>query len=190
MKAIEADILAIDFETTGSAKENANLPWQLGAVRIVNGVILPEQSFSVFFNVPADHKFNPYAPGRWASIRDQLAQAQRFESLWPQLAPWLQGRILMAHHAPTEQTILKNAFPLSPFGPWLDTLDIVKRVYPKLNSYKLEDIIPSLHLQSEVEALAPERAPHDALYDAFACAVLLLHILSLPGWHDADVSQL
>ncbi|MBP5640640.1 MAG: 3'-5' exonuclease [Victivallales bacterium] len=189
-KALTADILAIDFETTGAAKGNENLPWQLGAIRINNGIIEPDASFSLFLHVPLNHQFNPYAPGRWASIRDNLAAAPEFISLWPQLAPWLTGRALLAHHAPTERSILQKFFPLHPFGPWLDTLAMAKAAYPKLNSHKLEDIIPELHLTSQVESLAPELKPHDAFYDSCACAVLFRHILSLPGWSEATIEQL
>ncbi len=188
--ASEADVLAIDFETTGSARDNENLPWQLGAIRILHGVIEPNAAFSLFLNVPMTHQFNPYAPGRWAALRESLAAAPDIMSLWPQLSPWLTGRVLLAHHAPTERAILQRFFPLHPFGPWLDTLTMAQAAYPKLNSHKLEDIIPELFLKEKVERLAPGLEPHDAFYDACACAVLFRHILSLPGWNTATIWQL
>ena len=188
--ASEADILAMDFELTGTARENDNLPWQLGVIRILKGAIEPNASFSLYLNVPTTHQFNPYSPGRWAALRETLAEAPDFTSLWPRLEPWLTGRALLAHHAPTERSVLQRFFPLHTFGPWLDTLEIAKAAYPKLNSHKLEDIIPELFLTEQVQSLAPGREPHDAFYDACACAVLFRHIISLPGWNRATIWQL
>lgn len=190
LPAAQADVLAMDFETTGSARENDNIPWQLGVIRIYRTWPEPNAAFSIYLHVPADHHFNPYAPGRWASLRDTLSQAPDPVTLWPRLAPWLTGRALLAHHAPTERSILKALFPLHDFGPWLDTLAMVRKAYPKLNSFKLEDVIPTLRLTPAVQALAPGLEPHDAFYDACACAVLFQHILSLPGWDTATVGQL
>jgi len=36
--------------------------------------------------------------------------------------------------------------------------------------------------------LAPDREPHDALYDAIGSAALLEHIFALPGWCDAPLA--
>lgn len=190
MRIYEADILFMDFETTGAYKGNDNLPWQLGCIRMACGELRVAESFSVYLRVPAEHVFNPYAPGRWAAMRKELDEAPRLLELWPQLQPWLCGRVLSAHHVPTERTILGKVFPGGGFGPWLDTLEVVKRAYPRLPSYKLEEIMPLLGLTPRVEELAPGRAPHDAYYDACACGVLMEHILRLPGWHHATVEEL
>lgn len=190
MLASDADILFLDFETTGCSQGHNNRPWQLGAIRMNQLQLNRAESFSLLLNVPDHYPFNPYAPGRWASLRSQLAAAPDFVELWPQLAPWLTGRALSAHNAATERTVLKGYFPLHHFGPWLDTLVIARCAYPQLGSYKLEDIISELGLLPQVAELAPEREPHDALYDACACAVLLRHILRQEGWQQATVEAL
>lgn len=190
MLAINADILALDFETTGAYKDNPNLPWQLGAIRILNNTLETQHAFSVFLHVPASHEFNPYAPGRWASIRDVLQDAPSLTQLWPQLHPWFTGRVLLAHNAPTEQNILNKTFPCNSFDFWLDTLTIARYAYPNLPSYKLEDLIPTLGLLPKLQETAPNLAPHDAFYDACASALLLQHILGLPGWDKATIDDL
>ena len=45
-------------------------------------------------------------------------------------------------------------------------------------------------LAPALERLCPGRAPHDALYDAFACALLLLKLLSFPGWSSLRAEEL
>ncbi len=190
MLAADADILFLDFETTGSVRGHDNLPWQLGAIRMLGLEPRPSEAFSLLLRVPETHPFNPYAPGRWASIRERLSAAPTFVQLWPQLAPWLTGRALVAHHAPTERSILRHYFPLHPFGPWLDTLTMARCAYPCLESHKLEDLIPELGLGRSLERLAPGLQPHDAFYDACASAVLFRHILMQPGWHHATIEAL
>ena len=190
MLAADADILFLDFETTGSVRGHDNLPWQLGAIRMLDLELRPSEAFSLLLRVPETHPFNPYAPGRWASIRERLGASPTLVSLWPQLAPWLTGRALVAHNTPTERSILRSHFPLHRFGPWLDTLAMARCAYPGLESHKLEDLIPELGLQGRLEGLAPGLQPHDAFYDACASAVLFRHILMQPGWHHATVEAL
>ena len=44
------------------------------------------------------------------------------------------------------------------------------------------DLAPALGLERDLRALFPGRAPHDALYDAAACALVLLRLLREPAW--------
>ena len=55
---------------------------------------------------------------------------------------------------------------------------------------RLEDVVAALKLQPRLDALIAGRAPHDALYDAVACALLLEHFLALPGWEQVTVRAL
>ena len=178
------DYAVLDFETTGSCRGNANLPWQLGVVKMTDRRVVPEESCSFYLKVPKDHQFNPYAPGRWATIRDILAESPSLLALWPDLQPWLSGHFLVAHNVPTERTILCKTFPLHHFGPWFDTLTLTRKAYPQLSSYQLEEIIATLNILPTVQKQCPNLAPHDALFDAFAAAYLLEHLLHLPGWSD------
>jgi DNA polymerase III epsilon subunit-like protein len=99
-------------------------------------------------------------------------------------------RPLCAHNAPTERKFLQQAFPLLPLGPWIDTLKLVRTAYPSLSSHKLEDLVETLSLRSGLDELLPGLGPHDALYDAVACAFLLEHLLSLPEWHGITLEAL
>ena len=102
--------------------------------------------------------------------------------LWPDLAARLQGVPLVAHNAATERTVLVKRAPLAPFGPWFDTLRLVRRFWPTLKSYVLGDVVRAFGLQAQVDALCPDRTWHDALYDACAGAVVFAHILHVAGW--------
>jgi DNA polymerase III epsilon subunit-like protein len=90
----------------------------------------------------------------------------------------------------TEKKFLRQAFPLHPIGPWIDTLKLARLAHPDLSSHKLEDLLKHFGLMDQVDRMAPGLAPHDALYDAVACAVLLETLLALPGWSEVSVTAL
>jgi DNA polymerase-3 subunit epsilon len=179
----------IDFETTGSVAGYPIEPWQVGIVRVRNGRVCADERFESLLRV-GDRPFNPRAPGRHAQIRAQLAEAPLPGELWPELAGWATGLPLAAHNTGTERGVLSRLAPLHRFGPWLDTLALVRRAYPGLASKALEDVAAVLGLETRIRALCPGRCAHDALYDAFACAVLLEHLLALPDWGRITVEAL
>ena len=164
--------ISLDFETTGTVRGWPNEPWQLGLIAVTDGQPVPETRWETFFRIPADRPFSPRAPGRWAELRDTLADAPSFMEAWPDLAARLAGRPLGARNAATERTILEKRAPLTPFGPWNDTLALVRARWPRLPSYALGDLIATFGLGAETDALCPGRTWHDALYDACAGALL------------------
>lgn len=188
--AREVVITVVDFETTGSVPGWPVEPWQVGLTRLRAGQVATQDSRDDLLRVALDRPFNPLAPGRHARLRRQLAQAPELPSLWPALEPWLTGVPLAAHNIGTERTILARAAPLHRFGPWIDTLRLTRKTFPDLASAALEDVIPELGLRARLTALCPQRAPHDALYDAVACALLLEHVLALPGWERVTIQAL
>ena len=197
--------VSLDFETTGVVNGLPNEPWQLGVVTFdlpdspkgltpsdcVKGLTpsaVHEGSDPMgggwavrewFFNIPSDRPFSPRALGRWAELREILADAPPFMEIWPELCDALTGVPLVAHNASTERTILEKRAPLTRFGPWIDTLRLVRKYWPLMKSYALGDLIATFGLGGHIDALCPGRSWHDALYDACAGAVLLTHIAKM-----------
>ena len=190
MRLQELEVTALDFETTGQVRGQLDIPWQIGMTRLFQGRLVPKAKYSKYLRVPRDYHFSPYTPGRWAEMREELAKCQTLIQKWPEVAPWLNGHVLVAHNAPTEQKMLRQAFPMHAFGPWLDTLRIARLAYPGLESYALSDLLDILRLKPAVDAICPTLAPHDAYYDAVACALLLQHLTSLPGWNSVTIEYL
>ena len=189
MLASNITITVLDFEGTGTVQGFADEPWQIGLVQLKNGKLDPKSTFESLLRV-GDRPFNRYAPGRHAELRDKMATAPTLQMLWPQLRGKIEGRPLGAHSASTENRYLTQAFPLHPPRQWIDTLKLTRIAYPKLKSHKLEDLIEIMDLTGRVNALVPGRAPHDALYDACACALLLESLLQLPGWTSTTIDTL
>ena len=171
--------VSLDFETTGVVKGFPNEPWQLGLVAIEDGRLVAESKWETWFRVAADRPFSPRTPGRWAELRETLDAAPEFMDVWPDISDRLLGVPLVAHNASTERTILVKRAPLTPFGPWIDTLRIVRKVWPLMASFALGDLIRTFGLQTKVDALCPGRTWHDALYDACAGAILCCHVMSI-----------
>ncbi|MDD2598686.1 MAG: 3'-5' exonuclease [Kiritimatiellae bacterium] len=187
--ARECIFSVIDFETTGAVAGYQVEPWQVGIVSVAYGEVKADNFFDSYLYIN-DRPFNPMAPGRHAQIRHKLSLASTPGKIWPSLLPWLGGRPLAAHNIGTERSVLTSIAPLHCLGPWVDTLTLTRRSYPGLQSKALDCVIEELGLKPRVEELCPGRDAHDALYDAFACAVLLEHYLALPGWENVTLGAL
>lgn len=168
---------ALDFETTGSVKGWPNEPWQLGLVKIEDGVVLPDTKWETLFHV-GERPFSPRALGRYQEMRTELAKAPSPMDLWPEISARLCGTPLIAHNCATERNVLTKLAPMTTFGPWIDTLTYARARYPRLPSYALGDLVQAFGVMEEVESLCPDRTWHDALFDACACAVLAARFMS------------
>jgi DNA polymerase III epsilon subunit-like protein len=189
MRATEATIAVVDFEGTGAVPGYSNEPWQVGVVLLEAGEVRPGCAFESLLHV-GDRPFNPHAPGRHTEVRDAMTCAPRLPDLWPELQPWISGRPLAAHGPATEKRFLNDAFPLHPLGPWIDTVKLARMAYPHHARHTLERLLDDLSLTDAVARIVPGRRPHDALYDAAGCAVLLAHLLHLPQWSGVSVDAL
>lgn len=189
MKARDAILTVLDFESTGAVRGHADEPWQVGMVELKAGRVTGLHHES-WMRVDAGRPFNPYAPGRHAEIRHLLAAAPPMAELWPVWRPWLEGRPLAAHNIGTERKFLRRAAPLHKLGPWIDTLKLARHVRPGLEGHSLAEVCEALNLVTSVKDLCPGRDWHDALFDAFASARILEHCLALPGWQDVSIEAL
>ncbi|MFZ5806469.1 MAG: PolC-type DNA polymerase III [Verrucomicrobiota bacterium] len=189
LRARDAEIVAVDFECTGTVKGYANEPWQIGMVVLERGKINIRRKFSKFLRV-GERPFSPYAPGRYAEFKKQIQKAPRLEELWPELKKWWLDKPLAAHSVGTEKKFIRKAAPMHSFGVWIDTLKLVRKAYPKLKSYKLEDVLARLDLMNRVCDLCPGLLPHDALFDAIGAAAILEHLLNLKKWENVSIESL
>ena len=187
-------LTAIDFESTGPVAGYPDDPWQIGLVEFAPRAPAfpgPDAWTDAWLHIPLGRPFNPYAPGRHAEVRDQLAAAFPFSRQWPRLAPkLLPPRILVSHNASTGRRFLARLAPLTPFPCWIDTLRLARAALPGLSSYALQDVAAAANLLPDLARLLPARTWHDALYDALASALFLRWLLAQPGWSALDLPHL
>lgn len=189
MKASAAILTVLDFESTGAVRGHADEPWQAAFVEMQAGRVTGRYHEG-WLRVAAGHPFNPYAPGRHAEIRQVLAAAPLMSDLWPVWRSWLEHHPLAAHNIGTERKFLRRAAPLHHLGPWIDTLKLARHARPGLPGYTLSEVCAAMDLIPRVREFCPGRDWHDALFDAFASALILEHCLALPGWEHVTIEAL
>jgi len=156
----------IDTETTGlNPLEDGVI--EVAVVKVIQGKIGP--AFSCFIN--PQRKINPSAQAVHHISSSQLVNALPYEQVLPLLNKWLEdSEVLVAHNAPFDQSMLPNLIE----KPWLDTLALAKRVYPKLEKHSNQ------YLRYRLNLSCPEAeggASHRALNDCYTTAYLALHLL-------------
>lgn len=131
---------------------------------------------------------------------DAVESEARFDADWSYFADLRETGPFCAHSAAVEDGLLRSvwAYPRnSPnfasegeyaanWGPWLDTLQLYRSIYPQLSSHRLSGLIADFELQTALDELASLYCPekrrrfHCALYDAFASALLLKRLCAEP----------
>jgi len=118
-----------------------------------------------------------------------IKDAPCFMDLWPRIKADMEGCWIVAHGAATEKRFLR-VFPFHSFGPWVDTLDLARAVYPNLPSHALGEVIKAAGLENDPEIRGEDFRWHDARCDAVASLVLLRHLISVCGLADAEAEVL
>lgn len=152
---------AIDFETANYQRNSA---CQLGIVVVESGRIIHSQSWLI---KPPSPLFNfTYLHGiDYSMVKSQPT----FGELWCNVKPYIENRILAAHNAAFDISVLVatlNHYGLAiPEFKVLDSLAIARRVWPELPNHKLDTV---------ARKICCDLRHHDALSDAIACAQIIL----------------
>ena len=150
---------AIDFET---AQGNRNSICQVGLVRVDNGQIVekinklvcPPDNFYHYRNIEI-HGITP----------DHTKTAPCFADMWPELQPYIQDQVVVAHNA---------AFDVDCLSKTLQHYSLPKPLFEQKCTYKIYKK-PLKMLCQEYNITLNH---HDALSDALACAELYLRYLN------------
>jgi len=159
--------VVIDFETTGNAAEDRII--QVGAAVVEQDTITSIYSSFVKPGIPI-----PAFIEQLTGIDDEMVKdAPELEEVMTELLPLLDGSVLVAHHAAFDAGFLQRALEecgYEPFtGPVLDTMDLLRMMYPGLGSLQLSMVCAAFGIEHE-------RA-HQADSDAEVTARILLQVL-------------
>lgn len=182
-----ASLVAIDFESTGERSGLGALPIQVGMASLERLTILPATFFRSYLQVT--DPIDPKVQKENQLMDHELKNAPTLLSLWPIFQERLRGRYLVAHGRGTEKRFLR-AFPMHGFGPWIDTLTLTRAMVPGLSSYQLSDLILYFGLVEQVAVYLPDFRWHEALSDALASLLLLLHLIKKGNLSKEPISLL
>lgn len=163
---------AFDTETTGLLPDQGDEIIQIGAVRIVNGRLLQQESFDRLVD-PG----KPLKPENMAvhGISDDMLKGQpTIEQVLPAFHEFCHDTVLLAHNAAFDMRFLqmKEAATGLRFGqPVLDTLLLSAVVHPNQESHSLEAIARRLGISVI--------GRHTALGDACVTAEVFLKLAGL-----------
>ena len=157
------DFTAIDFET---ATEKANSACSVAVVEVRGGEIA--RTYSTLIRPPR-MAFLPFNISIHGITPEMVADARDFAGIWPELRPFLEGRLVLAHNAPFDMGVLKSSLLANHIEPphflHCCTVQISRKAWPDLPNHKLDTVGDFLHVDFR---------HHDALEDARACAAIPL----------------
>lgn len=160
------NFVAIDFET---ANEKRNSPCSLGLTVVENNKIVLEKYWLIR---PHEMRFMPINIMIHGIHPQDVANEPTFDLLWPEIAPYLEGKLVVAHNASFDLSVLRHTLDLYglpyPSFDYCCTMVMTKHFYPQLENAKLNTVS---------SFLGYEFSHHHASADASASANILLEIM-------------
>jgi DNA polymerase-3 subunit epsilon len=159
-----AEFLVVDTETNGFVGDACELT-EVGAVLVGGGELHDRWSSLVRCCAPLRRGIQRFT----GITQDMLEDAPRLEEVIPRLAKRLLGRVLVAHNAPFDRRVLRQAFERSgldwPEPPTLCTAGLARALLPLRRERRLVALADALGLDVP--------GAHRALVDAETCARVL-----------------
>ena len=164
------DFAAIDFET---ANQNGSSVCAVGVVLVMNGEIT-DRFYSLIQPEPNYYTYwNTRCHGLTANDTDE---SPIFPDVWESVQPLIEGLPLVAHNSRFDEGCLKHVFRTYqmdyPDYEFHCTLRASRKGYPKLENHQLHTV--SRHCGYEM------RNHHEALDDAYACAIIAIKLFAEP----------
>lgn len=161
------EFTAIDFETANGFRGS---PCSVGLSKVRDGKVVEEASWLMRPPEGFD-RFDPRNVQIHGITADMVADKPRFGDVFPEMAGFIGGDLVVAHNAAFDLGVIRSALEVSELaGPAYDyacTVILARRSY-SLVSYSLPFVAEA--------AGVPLRNHHDAVEDARACAGIMIDI--------------
>jgi DNA polymerase-3 subunit epsilon len=159
-----AEFLVVDTETNGLAGDACELT-EVGAVLVGGGELHDRWSSLVRCSAPLRRGIQRFT----GITQDMVDRAPRLEEVIPLLAQRLRGRVLVAHNAPFDRRVLRQAFDRIgaewPEPPIICTAGLARALLPLQRERRLGALADALGIDVP--------GAHRALVDAETCARVL-----------------
>lgn len=170
--------VAIDLETATQYRSSI---CQIGftivesgeTVKTISHLVRPRGNYYDYLNIsihgirPSDTKNSP-----------------SFPEVWPEVEPYLTGKVVVAHNSAFDMYALKEAFDENrmqyPSFEHMCTLRLSRKAFPDMYSYTLDSVLRGLGIAFS--------GHHKADNDAWGCAQIMLRCLEKDGgdFHDLE----
>jgi len=159
-----AEFLVLDTETNGLSGDQCELT-EVGAVLVGGGELHQRFSSLVRTNMPLRRGIQ-----RFTGITQAMVDgAPELDDVLPELAQRLRGRVMVAHNAPFDRRVLRQAFERIglewPAPPTICTAALARALMPLQSRRGLAAVADALGIEVETR--------HRALADAETCARVL-----------------
>jgi DNA polymerase-3 subunit epsilon len=159
-----AEFLVIDTETNGLAGDDCELT-EVAAVLVGGGELHDRYSSLVSTNMPLRRGIQ-----RFTGITQAMVdEAPALDTVTPAIEERLRGRVMVAHNAPFDRRVLRQAFARSgldwPNPPVICTAALARKMLPLQRERRLTALADALGIEVTIA--------HRALADAETCARVL-----------------
>src|SRR5579862_4870464 len=141
-----AEFVAVDTETNGLGGDSCELT-EIGTVLVGGGELHDRWSSLVRTNMPLGRGIQRFT----GITQEQVDHAPGPEAVLPSLALMLQGRVMVAHNAPFDRRVLRQAFDRVgldwPNPPVLCTAQLARAVLPLQRQRKLTLLAEALGIE-------------------------------------------
>lgn len=159
------NFIAIDFETANEKRDSA---CSLGLTIVENGKIKEHKYYLI---KPRELRFNPINISIHGIRATDVKHEREFDEIWPEIAPYFDQTIVMAHNAAFDFSVLRYTldayqipYPTFSYGC---TMIMSRHFFNYLDNAKLNTVSHHLGLAFN---------HHHASSDAHACAHIILKI--------------
>ncbi len=148
----------VDLETTGNSSRKGDRIIQIAIVLMKNGEV--KERYMRFVN--PGHKIPPFIRELTNIYDEDVEDAPTFQHIAEEVRELLEGTVFVAHNTAFDLPFLQSEFERCGVRKWyglqVDTVELVKIVFPSLPSYRLQDISEALNISLP----AAHRADDDA----------------------------
>jgi len=169
------DFVAIDFETANEQRHSA---CAIGMAVVEDGTITDQHSMLIR---PPDTYFNPFNVDIHGITWEDVKNEPDFAELWPTISSCIGGRIVLAHNASFDMSVMRYCLDLCeltyPELCYSCTMVMARQLWKGLMSYSLPVVADHLGICFQ---------HHDALEDAVACAAIGVRAFEETGSQSFD----
>jgi DNA polymerase III epsilon subunit-like protein len=181
------ELVALDLEGSGAQDHDNEAILEIALVPITNWQPDMASAYCTLINPGRPIPQRPWiSPGLTDAV---LRTAPPIEAVEPELARRINGKHIVGHNIGVDWRLLHQRCPhITPAG-LIDTLRLARRLEPGVKN-GLKAVVERFGLTRDVDQTAAGSAPHRALWDTVAVALILPELARLTFGQNVTIGEL